>query len=238
MVAIPPYGDPTIEAMKRKMEQKTREKRDYLGASLIGNPCARQIWYEYNGFYKEPFDADTLMNFEDGHRTEDLTAERLRLVDGVTLITHGADGKQLGFTDLDGKFQGHLDGIITGLYQAPKTPHVWEGKACAEKKFRELELCIEKHGEKDALEHWNENYYAQHQLYMHYNGLTRGYMTVAKAGGRGYITVRTEYKEEVALKYIDRAEKIINAKNPPPMISQKKDFFICRWCSFKDTCKG
>ncbi len=83
MVKIPTYGDPTIQAMYQAIERNSdKSKRNYLGASLIGNPCARQIWYQYNGYTQEPFSAETLMNFEDGHRTEDLTAERLRMVDG------------------------------------------------------------------------------------------------------------------------------------------------------------
>ena len=238
MVKIPEYGDPTLRAMYREIEKTPRETRDYLGASLIGNDCARQIWYTYNGFKGEDFSAETLMNFEDGHRTEDLTAERLRMVDGIKLITHKENGEQLGFSSLGGKFQGHYDGVITGILQAPKAPHIWEAKCSAEKKFKEFQNAKAKFGEKNALENWNQNYYAQAQLYMYYGGIDRHYLTVAKAGGRGYDSARTNYDEAVAAKYIDRADKIINAGEPPPKINQKKDFFICRWCAFKDMCHG
>lgn len=236
MVTIPIQSDPTLEAMKRKIEEQPREGRDYLGASLIGNECARQVYYQYNGYEQEPFNADTLMNFEDGHRTEDLTAERLRLVDGIELITHKEDGNQLGFSALGGKFKGHYDGVITGLLQAPKAKHIWECKCSGEKKFNEFKRVKKNYGEKNALRNWNKNYYAQAQLYMHFEQIDRHYLTVAYAGGRKYESCRTEYAPEVAAKYIDRADKIIQATEPPPRISEKSDFFICRWCDFKETC--
>lgn len=238
MVNIPQNGDPTLRAMYKAIEaaQETK-KRDYLGASLIGNACARQIWYEYNHYDKEPFEAKTLMNFADGHRTEDLTAERLRMVPGIELHTHQADGSQYGFIALDGKFAGHCDGLIRGLLQAPKAWHIWEAKCSALKKFNEFKKCKKDHGEKNALKEWNENYYAQAQLYMHYSKFNRHYTTVALAGGREYDSCRTNYDGSVAEKYIERANKIIHATKEPPRIREEKDFWLCRFCNFKDICR-
>jgi hypothetical protein len=232
--------DPTINALYAHMEaiEQDKPKRSYLGASLIGNECVRQIWYKYNDYPCQPFSAKTLMNFEDGHRTEELTANRLRLIPEITLKTHDDNGNQMGFSALGGKFKGHWDGVITGILQAPKTPHIWECKASAYKKFNEFKAAKQKYNDKSVLENWNKNYHVQAQLYMHYSGLDRHYTTVAYAGGRDYLTCRTEYKEEVALRYIDRAEKIINADTEPPRISEKEDFFICRFCEYKDVCHG
>lgn len=239
MVAIPAYGDPTIQAMYKAIEaaQETR-RRDYLGASLIGSPCSRQIFYDYNGYPKPPFEAETLMNFEDGHRTEDLTAERLRKIPGVQLWTRNQDNEQIGFVALNGKFKGHCDGIILGLLQAPKAMHVWECKASGQKKFDEFVKVKQTQGEKNALKNWNENYYVQAQLYMHFLHCDRHYITVALAGGRKYESARTEYDPVIAEQAINKAEKIINANQPPPRISENKDFWICRFCSFKDICHG
>src|SRR6187402_2841122 len=133
MVALPNPVDPTIEALKHavKMMGQKQENRDYLGASLIGTQCSRQIFYTYNHYPKEPFEAETLWNFEDGNRTEDLIAARLRLIPGIELWTHDENGKQYGFSALNGKFRGHVDGVICGLLQAPKKNHIWENKSCA-----------------------------------------------------------------------------------------------------------
>lgn len=238
MVKIPQQEkDPTLEAMERAIEEaQDRSRRDYVGASSIGNPCARQIWYEYNGYPRPLFPASALMNFEDGHRTEDLTADRIRMVDGIELHTHKPDGQQWGFSVLNNKFRGHCDGFIRGLKQAPKTPHVWEAKACNQKKYNEFKATKQKYGEKQTLENWNYTYFVQAQLYMHYFDLKRHYTTVALAGGREYDSCRTEYQKNIALKYIDRAEKIINATQPPPRLSEESDYYICKWCAFSGEC--
>jgi hypothetical protein len=238
MVNIPEQDDPTLLAMKQaaKVDGNKQKKRNYLGASLIGNPCSRQIWYQYMGYQQEPFEAETLWNFEDGHRIEDITAMRLRRVHGITLYTHDDSGNQYGFSDFDGKFKGHCDGVIVGLLQAPKTAHVWENKCSAEKKFNEFVSVKAKFGEKLTLKNWNENYYAQAQLYMHYLKLDRHYTTVAKAGGRDYASCRTEYDPEYAEQIRDKAFKIINSKEPPPKINENPDFYICKFCSFREIC--
>lgn len=234
MVAIPMRGDPTLEAMFSAIkERQDRGRRDYLGASLIGNECARQIWYEYNKYDRPDFEAKTLLLFEDGHRTEDLTAERLRLVDGIELLTHNEDGEQFGFKH--GKLKGHIDGKIRGLIQAPAKWHIWECKSSGQKKFDEFKK-LSLQDEKSALQKWNMNYYVQAQLYMHFFDMDRHYTTVALGGGRDYASCRTEYDMSVALKYIDRAEKIISATSEPPRLSENPDFFICRWCAYKDIC--
>jgi len=240
MTKIPQKKDPTLEAMKRVIEgkQHLEQPRNYLGASLIGSECARRIWYTYNKFHCEPFSAQTLMNFEDGHRTEDLTAERLKSVKGITLRTHNTSGKQFGFSVFDGKFKGHYDGLILGLLQAPKTWHVWENKCSGDKKWKEFKRCKEKHGEKETLKNWSYPYYVQAQLYMHYEGMDRHYLTLAYAGGRNYESCRTEYDEAVASKYIERAHKIIEAKNEPPRIREEQDYYICKMCPYRAECHG
>lgn len=239
MPAIPNLPDPTLEAMKREIEKRVnnQEPRDYLGASLIGNPCSRQIWYTIHHCEREPFTADTLMKFDDGHRTEDLTAERLRMVDGLELWTHDEEGKQFGFVAMDGKFKGHVDGIIRGLLQAPSALHVWEAKACEDKKYNEFIKCKATYGEKNALKAWNENYYVQAQINMHYFQIDRHYLTVARAGGRGYESCRTEYDGEFAERFINRADAILQANEPPPRISEKPEYYICNWCEFKGVCR-
>lgn len=244
MVMLPGaiVGDPTIAAMKAAIKAKhdaENVKRDYLGASLIGRPCSRQIWYDYTSGSAASFEAETLMRFEDGHRTEDLTAARLRLVDGIELITHRDDGSQYGFEALGGKFKGHVDGLIRGLIQAPKAWHVWECKAVGQKGFDDFKRTKLTRGDKAALKNWNEVYFVQAQLYMHYFEIDRHYMTVALAGGRDYDSCRTEYQREIALKYIERAEKIISMKRPPERIGgARPDFFVCKMCSYSGQCYG
>jgi hypothetical protein len=126
--------DLTLLAMHKAVEQREAAKppRTYLGASSIGDSCDRKLWYGLQGTPREPIKWQGLYAIEDGHRTEDLVAERLRLVPGIELWTHKLDGSQFSFEDFGGRFKGHIDGVIRGLLQAPKVLHIWENKVVYE----------------------------------------------------------------------------------------------------------
>lgn len=243
MVAIPQREDPTLEALKaiveREFASKSKdEKRDYLGASAIGDPCARKIWYQLHGYEGEPFKAHTIWGFEDGHKQEDEMARRLRMIPGIELWTHGPNGKQYGFTMMDGKFKGHADGVIRGLLQAPKALHIWENKASGQKKYDEFTKAKNDFGEKNTLEQWNKGYFIQAQLLMHKFQIDRHYCTVELAGGRDVQSCRTEYQPQVAEAAINKADMILSARQEPARVSEKPDFYLCKWCPFREICHG
>lgn len=229
---------PTLEAVDRAIEAGQRgSPRPYLGMSAIGDPCDRKLWLGFRWVGQAKHDAATLKRFADGHLGEDIQADRLRMVPGVHLITLDEEtGGQIAFVDLRGHFRGHCDGMILGLIQAPRTWHVWEHKQVGEKKQAKLESLILKRGEKAALKEWDEVYYGQAVLYMHYSGLDRHYLTCSTPGGRHTIGVRTNADEPHALRLIARAERIIEAARPPGRISNDPEKPPCNWCGFKELC--
>ncbi len=234
------FTDPTLEAINRITEDKSAAEppRDYLGASVIGDECSRKLWYSFNNYPRKPFDAATLRRFEDGHRTEALVIERLRQVPGIELWDRHDDGGQIGGKLFAGKFGWHVDGVILGLLQSPKTPHVLEVKATAEKKFKEFTVLVDKLGEKAALRAWNPVYYAQAVVYMYLLDLNRHYTVVASAGGRDMASCRTEANHEMAKALLAKAERIIGATEAPARLSERPEFFQCKWCDFRKTCHG
>lgn len=240
MVAIPSRIDPTLEAADRALEiiEKRKPRRTYLGMSAIGHPCARKLWFDYHRPGSgAAFDAITLKRFADGHASEDVMANRLRLVPGLTLLTIDPEtGRQFGFSDLDDRFKGHMDGAILGLIQAPKTWHVWEGKCTNEKKFQKLASLKESLGEKSALKEWDETYYAQAILYMHFSGMDRHYLTVCTPGARDWISCRTEADPAFAIQSIEKARRILDARVPLAKISNDPAWFQCRFCDHKEQC--
>lgn len=241
MAKLPPPVDPTLAAVDAAIEsiENGRPAREYLGMSGIGRECTRQIWYDWRWVSKTRHSALSLKRFADGHHGEDLQAKRLRLVNGVTLVTVDPEnGRQIAFSDLNGHFRGHADGAIVGLLQAPKTWHVWEHKQVEEKKQNKLAKLIVEAGEKQALEKWDATYYAQAMLYLHYSGMERHYLTCSTPGGRHTISVRSEPNLVVAQRLIAKAEAIINASRPPAKLSDDPDYFMCRWCDHKDICHG
>lgn len=238
MAKLDDISDPTLAAIDAEMERIEREKtpRGYLGASGLGHECERKVWLDFRLASPRNIDARGLRRIEDGHRGEELMAERLRLVPGVKLVTHGDDGKQIGFVDLDGHLRGHLDGVITGLLQAPKAKHVWENKVVDPKKLDALAKLKREVGEKNALAKWDPIYAAQAQLYMHYMSAERHYLTVCSPGVRDAISCRSEYDAEAALRLVAKAKRVIAAAQPGARISDDPSWFVCRWCDHWSIC--
>lgn len=236
MVQIPERGDPTLAAIDRILEETTNNqaKRTYIGASSIGDECARKLWLRYHTDAREIFTADTIRKFNEGHRTEDVMAAHLRMVPGIQLWTHKEDGKQYGF--VDGHIAGHYDGVILGLLQSPSTPHIWEHKATNEKSYNEFKkLAID--DEKTALQKWNATYYAQAVINMYKEGLDRHYLTVSTPGMRDYWSCRTEANPVFAQALLEKGKRIAAMKEPPERIGGP-DWYKCKWCAFYGICHG
>lgn len=236
-----PSGDETLREIDKILVEKNRAepRRKYIGASSLGDSCSRKLWYRLYTDYVEQFDADTLRRFNDGHRSEDVMAEHLRMVPGIELYTVTPNGGQFGFEDMDlgpMPLSGHYDGIILGILEAPKTYHIWEHKSVNEKKFNELKK-LKAIDEKKALEQWDKIYYAQAVIYMDYEELDRHYLTVSTPGLRDYTSVRTNSNPAFAKSLKEKAKRIINAKEPPEKIGGA-DWYECRWCSFHGVCHG
>ena len=227
--------DNTLTRMNEALEaQHVSEQRGYIGASSIGAACERRIWNQFHWVNTEKMTAKSLKAIADGHHSEEIMAGRLRLVRGIALHTHQEDGKQFGFED--GHIRGHLDGIMQGLEYNPEK-HVWEHKCVNVEKFGKL-LKLKVHDEPNALLEWDEIYYAQAQLYMHYFNIMWHYLTVCTPGSRDETSCITAYNAEAANHYIDKAKKIASADKPPPRISENAAWFQCKMCPFPDNCHG
>lgn len=232
--------DPTLDSVNSVIEAtQDRDPRNYLGMSSIGKSCERELWYQFRFALFPFFDAKSLKRFEDGHHGEDLQAKRLRMVPGITLMTVDENtGNQYGFEFIGGHLKGHMDGAILGLLQAPKTWHVWEHKQVDQKKFDKLNKLKAEHGEKNALEKWDEIYWAQAIMYMGATGMTRHYLTCSTPGGRETTSVRTNVNPAAFERLMAKAQRIVTAQEPPPRISDDPDWFQCKFCDFREICHG
>jgi hypothetical protein len=246
MAALPAIAppDPTLEAVRVAVQQsieQDRSPRTYLGASEIGHECMRRLWYGFR--WATPpgagIDAAAQWRFDDGYRCEDVLAQRLRLVPGVHLQTlDPSTGRQFGISDLGGHFRGHLDGLITGIVQAPKTMHVWEAKAVNEKKLADLDKLRADRGEKNALRAWDAVYYAQAVIYMAYFELDRHYLTACSPGARTMTSVRTDADLDAAAALRRKAEAIITSPEPLPKINENPAWYLCKMCPAHSICHG
>lgn len=249
MVAITmPVQDPTLDEIHRLYidkvyeQNKERAKRKslgqrYIGASKIGHECSRHIYFDMIGApqdYPNAIWGDAgLLAAEDGHRSEPIMAERLRMVSGVTLYTHDENGKQFGFDW--GYLKGSYDGVIIGLLQAPKTHHIWDHKRGNAKKFNKLRKLVDE-DEKSALEAWDRGYYAQQVIYMDAEEISRSYLTCSTDGFTDITSVRTDANPKYAAGLRDKAKRIVGMSEPPARIHEKKTAPACQFCPHKGIC--
>ena len=230
MVAIVSNPNPqvTADAILRMREKKQEDgRRKHLGGSLIGRDCDRQLWYIFRWAFNKKHDGRLLRLFMRGHKEEFTFVDELKSV-GVEIHEHDIEtGNQWKVEDCNGHFGGSLDGIATGLLEAPKTPHVIEMKTFNDKTFKWLL--------RNGVEKAKPEHYAQMQVYMYKKGLTRAfYMAVNKNDDEVY-TERLSINTPFAIRLIAKADRIINS-DEPPITTRKADFYECKWCDFSHIC--
>lgn len=121
-------------------QNRNQPPRHYVSTSGLGRSCLRQIQYDYLAVPKDEgaeFEPGTLRIFEAGHRAEDIVAFWLRNA-GFDLRTARADGRQFGFSVLDGRFKGHIDGCLVGGPAAIGYPALWENKALGASSWKDV----------------------------------------------------------------------------------------------------
>ena len=219
---------PTVAAIYAAWEKHADEPRTYLGASSIGKPCDRALWYEFRWCGGEKFSGRMLRLFNTGHLEEKRIADDLREI-GCEVHTTDRAGQQFAVVALGGHFRGHMDGVCLGLPEAPKTWHLCEFKTHNVKSFSELR----RKGVKDA----KPEHFCQMQIYMHLAGLTRAiYLAVCKDTDELYAQ-RVEYDKAAAEQILARAKSIIESDTPPEKIGGP-DHWECRFCPHRNRCHG
>ena len=203
--------------------------RPHLGASLIGHECERYLWLTFRWVDAKEFPGRMLRLFETGELAEARFVANLRRI-GVKVHETDPEGKQWRVSDIGGHFGGSMDAAVLGVPEAPKTWHVAEFKTHNDKSFNEL---VKKRVEKAKPQHW-----AQMQMYMGLTGMDRAlYMAVNKNNDDLYVE-RIEFDPVAFAKLRERAERVINATEPPQRVSNDPSWFVCKMCDFHDHCHG
>lgn len=204
--------------------------RNHLGASIIGKPCARQIWYTFRWFKQSQHGARLLRLFDRGNLEEARFVGWLRAAGVEVRELDPITGKQFRISDHDGHFGGSLDAEMRDL--PDWEPHdEWingEFKTHSNKSFEDLK--------KKGVEKAKHEHFVQMQVYMHKRGTPASlYLAINKDNDEIY-TELVFYQREIGEMYVDRAGKIIYAGAPPPRINDSPAFWLCRFCEYSDIC--
>ena len=219
----------TLDAVERAVIAGNDDGlRPHLGASMIGRECDRSLWYAFRWSQKPNHAARLLRLFARGQREEDTFTALLRAA-GLTVITHDPNsGEQYRFKT--GHFGGSMDGACIGVPDAPKTWHCLEYKTSSEKLFNTLV--------KDGVQKAKPEHYAQVQVYMAWTGMIRTlYVAVCKNTDRLHLE-RINYDKAAADRLFAKAQRIIDATEPPDRVSERPDWYQCKLCDYHGVCHG
>jgi hypothetical protein len=215
---------PTIEDAYR---EETSPHRKHLGASLIGTPCARALWYGFRWATLSYHQPRVMRLFNRGHLEEARFMSMLEMI-GVTIHLQ-EDGGQERISAYGGHFGSALDGV---LYNVPDCPGEWvlgEYKTYGTKPFSKLA-----NGKGVAAE--KPQHFAQMQVCMHLRGIHKClYMAVNKNDDDLYCEI-VAYNQKAAEAYLRKAGDIIFSDKPPLKYSKDATNMECRFCDHADIC--
>jgi hypothetical protein len=204
-------------------EAQEKEGRSYMGGSILGTECDRQLWYSY----KRPWKVDSARVqriFDMGNIIEDYVVELLKKA-GITVYDKDENGKQFGF--VDGKIAGHTDGVLMGLPES-ELPHLFECKSANDKNYKLFQ--------KDGVEKTNNKYYVQCQVYMQKLNLSKCLFVVLNKNTQELHFETIDYKKDVADVYLSRGKDIAEMENEPDRKYSSSKFFKCRFCNYNKEC--
>lgn len=218
----------TVDLIFEQYEKRQGDGlRAHLGASLIGEPCRRKLWYGFRWAKKNKFTGRLLRLFATGQLEEARFIDDLKSV-GIEVHEFTPEGEQFRVAHHGGHFGGSLDGCALGIPEAPKTWHVLEFKTHNEKSFKKL--CS------DGLLKSKPLHYAQMQVYMGLTGMDRAFYLARNKDNDDLYQERIHFERSFFEMLLEKAREIIFSQYPLAKINESPAWFECRFCDYHEIC--
>lgn len=209
------------------LELYPQEHRKHLGASELGDPCWRKLWYIFRWVKRSNFDGRMMRLFNVGHQAEPRFIEYLRGI-GFEVREFNDDGKQFRISGAKGHYGGSLDGMC----KAPARYNLSEHLIF----LNEFKTQNTGKGFNDVddlgLQKAKPKHYKQMSQYGYKYNLKYGLYLIENKND-SYIKVKiVELDWNLGRELEHKAETIIFSSEPPPRISENPAFFDCKYCIF------
>lgn len=211
-----------------QQEDLSQPFRKHMGASVIGRECPRAIWYSFRWAYLKQHISRMRRLFNRGHLEEGRFIALLLMI-GVEVYQHDENGKQFRISDAGGHFGGSGDGVAYGIPDLdPGTPALLEFKTSAEKAFVKVKA--------NGVQVEKPEHFAQMQVYMTKMGLSVAlYMIINKNTDEIHAEL-IRLEADVADHFINKGQKLVFTREPPPRISESPSWYKCKFCDMKPVC--
>lgn len=206
--------------------------RNHLGASEVGEPCWRKLWYGFRWVKLEHFSGRMMRLFNVGHSAEPRFVAYLRGIGFEVKEIDDATGKQFRISGA----MGHYGGSLDGMCKAPAKYELSEdliflnefktnntGKGYED---------VEKLGVSKA----KPKHFAQMSQYGYKYGLKYGIYFIENKNDSDITIKIVELDWNLGKQLEQKAEQIIFSKEAPPRISENPAMFDCKFCSYQGIC--
>ena len=207
-----------IEANQQNYED---EHRDYIGASSIGSPCLRKIWYAYKGEKSENIPSKIRRTWAIGTHLESLVLDWLERA-GIKIIRFWCEFQSKNVES----FQGHIDSMWVDEANNPKA--IIEIKTAKDSSFKMFSA--------KGLKLWNPQYYAQIQSYMGMSAIHLAYIVVLNKDNSELLDEAVYFDADFYHSLEEKACMIAEAVSPPPRVNGSPLWYLCKTCRFNKTC--
>ena len=207
------------------------EPRAHLGASLIGDDCARKIWYSFYWWFIAKYSGRMLRLFRRGHIEEPFVADDLARIEGVRVVMVDPDtGSQFRLRDPEmPAFGGSMDGKV---YNAPDAPGVWLGLEVKTMNTRSFKTMV-----RDGVKRAQPRHYTQNQTYLSLSNDLEGilYVAVCKETDELHVEI-IEPDRDAQLEARETARYILSTQEPPDRLSGNPSWWECKTCQALEVC--
>lgn len=227
MVKIPQKESKTLDLLDHIRNPQRRGMR--IGMSRSGDACRRRLWYGLHWAIGDgrPLPARVHRIFKFGDAIEDLIVADLKAI-GYTIYD-----QQRPLAGIAGHEYGYIDGLLTGVVEAPKAIHLFEGKSMKASIFKQVKK--RNNIEFSMVAHYNQCQRYMGRLQMEGVDCQRTlYIAMCKDTSE-YHVERIKFDKD-CYDGLDRNVIEVLRSETPPIRPFDESWHECRFCDFSGVC--
>lgn len=201
--------------------------REHLGASEMGEPCWRKLYYKWRWVKQERFDGRMQRLFNVGHSAEPRFIEYLKGI-GFEVREFNEDGKQFRISGHCGHYGGSLDGMCKAPARYKITEDlIWLNEFKTNNTGAGFNSVAS-----DGVAKAKPKHFKQMCQYGYKYNLKYGIYIIENKNDSSITVKIVELDWNLGRQLEDKAGKIIFATEPPARISENPAFKDCQGCFF------
>lgn len=207
------------------------EHRNHLGASIIGNPCSRQLWYTFRWCKRQTFDGRMHRLFNVGHEAEPRFITYLKGI-GFEVLQLDENGKQFKMSGINGHYGGSVDARL----KAPERYGLNKDLIFLGEFKTNCTGAGYTNVNKQGVAKAKPIHYAQACQYGYKFDLDYCLYLIENKNDSDLTVKIFELDKNYGRALEKKAEDIINSPTPPARISENRSYFECQNCHYDHIC--